>query len=215
MIEYKSVSLANQVYEELENRILNGTYAPGQIITEKCLAEELKVSRTPIREALGRLAQERLIKDSPAGNVVIGVSKEDAADLFEVKRRVETLIVRKAVENITEEELEELSLILDKQEFYAMKEDARIVRDLDTDFHDLIYRASRSIMLETVLTGVHHKLLKFRKLSLEHSDRIKESVGEHRDLLDAIKSGDADLAEKMMLRHVNNACRNTVGGDEQ
>ena len=83
MIEYKSVSLANQVYDTLEYNILSGKYAYGEIISETRLSEELGVSRTPIREAMSRLAHEKLIKDSPNGTVVVGVTENDVRDLFE------------------------------------------------------------------------------------------------------------------------------------
>lgn len=74
MIEYKTISLANQVYDRLEYNILSGAYAPGEIISETRLSEELGVSRTPIREAMAKLAHEKLIKDSPQGTVVVGVT---------------------------------------------------------------------------------------------------------------------------------------------
>ena len=70
MIDYKSVSLANQVYERIEKNILNGVYAKGEIISESKLSEELGVSRTPIREALAKLESDLLIGDSPAGTIL-------------------------------------------------------------------------------------------------------------------------------------------------
>ena len=135
MIEYKSMSLANQIYDELEHRILTGEYAPGEVISEKRLVAELNVSRTPIREALSRLNQERLIKDTPAGNEVVGVSRQDAYDMFLVKSQLENIAVRRAAENITDEELEQLQMIYDKQEFYAQRKDYKTVLGLDNEFH--------------------------------------------------------------------------------
>ena len=88
MIEYKSVSLANQVFERIEYNILSGEYAIGEIISEKRLAAELGVSRTPIREALSRLLEERLVADSPNGTVVLGITDKDVDDAYEVKRRI-------------------------------------------------------------------------------------------------------------------------------
>ena len=84
MIEYKTVSLANQVYEALLNDILHGKYKKGEYITEGSLSKELGVSRTPIREALLRLSQERLIKDSPNGSEGIGISRQDVEDMLNV-----------------------------------------------------------------------------------------------------------------------------------
>ena len=87
MIDYKTISLANQVYERIESNILNGVYEKGEIISESKLSEELGVSRTPIREALARLQNDLLIGDSPAGTVVLGITGKDVEDMFVVKRR--------------------------------------------------------------------------------------------------------------------------------
>lgn len=147
MIEYKSVSLANQVYDTLEYNILSGKYAYGEIISETRLSEELGVSRTPIREAMSRLAHEKLIKDSPNGTVVVGVTENDVRDLFEVKRRIEVIATRRAAENISEEGLQQLKENIDQQEFFAQKDDAVKVRDLDTEFTISSHRECGSIHL--------------------------------------------------------------------
>lgn len=214
MIEYKSMSLANQIYDELERRILTGVYAPGETISEKRLVEELNVSRTPIREALTRLNQERLIKDAPGGNMVVGVSRKDAYDMFLVKSQLENLAVRRAAENISLEEMEKLEMIYDKQEFYAQKRDYKTVLELDNEFHEVLYRASRSITLETILEGVHRKLFKFRMNSIEHENRIDASVAEHKAILEAIRGRDPNAAEAALLTHVNNSCEYFVGGEK-
>ena len=86
MIDYKSVSLANQVFTVIENNIINGVYPSGEVLSESRLSKELGVSRTPIREALRRLEVERLISSSPNGSVVLGITKQDVEDMFLVKK---------------------------------------------------------------------------------------------------------------------------------
>ena len=135
MIEYKSVSLANQVFERIEYNILSGEYAIGEIISEKRLAAELGVSRTPIREALSRLLEERLVADSPNGTVVLGITDKDVDDAYEVKRRIEVLATRWASQLIDGEGIRRLSDIIDQQEFYAQKNDTDKLRDLAPHFH--------------------------------------------------------------------------------
>ena len=205
MIEYKSVSLANQVFETLEKSILDGTYAIGEIISEKRLSEELGVSRTPIREALSRLAEEDLIKDSPNGTIVLGITDKDVDDAFEVKRRIEVLATRWAANIIDEEHLNQLKEILDQQEFYAQKDDTEKVRDLDTEFHDVIYDACGSPVLRGILSPLHHKMLKYRKASLDKENRIIDSVDEHKAIYEAIASGQSDKVETLMLVHIDHA----------
>ena len=129
MIEYKNVSLADRVYDQLEYNILSGAYAQGEIISETRLSEELGVSRTPIREAMSRLSHEKLIKESTMGTVVVGVTEKDVKDLFEVKRRIEVMATRRAAEHFSEEGLKALKDNVDQQEFYAQKGDAVKVRD--------------------------------------------------------------------------------------
>lgn len=205
MIEYKTVSLADQVYDRLEYNILSGAYAAGEVISETRLSEELGVSRTPIREAMSRLVHEKLIKESPNGTIVIGVSEKDVKDLFEVKRRIEVMATRRAAENISPEGLAALKDNVDQQEFYARKGDAVKVRDLDTEFHDIIYRECGSLTFETILSPIHHKMMKFRRISLEKSHRIMASVAEHKDIYDAIAAGDGDKVETIILVHIDHA----------
>ena len=108
MITHKTISLADQVFEHIENDILSGKYTRGEIITEGKLSAELGVSRTPIREALRRLSQEHLIEESGKGSVVIGISEKDLDDIFLVRKQLECLAVSMAATNSTPEQLDEL-----------------------------------------------------------------------------------------------------------
>lgn len=214
MIEYKTVSLANQVYDALEFNILNGTYKYGEIISEKRLSDELGVSRTPIREAMSRLYHEKLIKESPSGTVVIGVTEKDVEDIMEVKRRLEVVATRWATSSISPEGLKELKEIVEQQEFFAQKNDAEKVRDLDTQFHDCIYKECGSTVLEGILSPIHHKMMKFRKASLENSHRIMDSVHEHQAIYEAIRDGDKNKVDNLMLIHIEHSYNSIKEGIE-
>jgi len=212
MIEYKNVSLADRVYEVLEHNILCGVYAPGEVISEARLSEELGVSRTPIREAMSRLSHEKLIKEKHGGTVVIGVTEKDVKDLFEVKRRLEVLATKKATKYITDKKLDALKENVEQQEFFAQKGDVEKVRDLDTAFHDIIFSGCGSVTFEIVLSPIHHKMMKYRKISLENAERIMDSVEEHRALYEAIKNRDAEAAEALSLQHINHSYENLKKG---
>lgn len=121
MIDYKSLSLANQVYQTIEKNILSGVYKTGEIISESKLSEELGVSRTPVREAMARLENDRLIGISPSGTVVLGITDDDVMDMFTVKKFLEPKVAKMAAANISEEDLARLKDILDQQEFYEEK----------------------------------------------------------------------------------------------
>ena len=101
MAGFKTVSLADQVFERLEDDIITGVYPRGEILTELKLVEVLGVSRTPIREALRRLEQERLIAESGKGSVVLGITQEDLMDIMDIRQRVEGLAAFYAAQNAT------------------------------------------------------------------------------------------------------------------
>ena len=208
MIDYKSVSLANQVFTVVENNIINGVYPSGEVLSESRLSKELGVSRTPIREALRRLEVERLISSSPNGSVVLGITKQDVEDMFLVKKSLEPEAFRRAAENISPEALERLKHNLEKQEFYAAKRDSENLKNLDTEFHDIIYEQSGSPVLFSILSPNHHKLLKFRKASLEKSNRIPYAYSEHVAIYNALCERDGDKVAKLMMEHVIHAYEN-------
>ena len=206
MIEYKSVSLSNQVFEKIEYDILSGKYKIGEIISEKRLSSELGVSRTPIREAWGRLSEEGLVGDSPSGTVVLGITDEDVDDFYEVKRRIEILAVCRACKLIDEDGLRDLENIVEHQEFYAMKGDTEKIRDLDTDFHATLYKYCGSRVLEKILLPLHRKIIKYRSASLKSSkNRQLESIKEHREIYGALKEKDENKLERLMKNHIENA----------
>ena len=212
MIDYKNLSLANQVYDAIEQNILNGVYASGEIISESKLSEELGVSRTPVREAMARLENERLIGITPSGTVVLGITDRDVRDMFEVKLHLEPIVSVMASQNISQEALAKLKDIIDQQEFYASKHNTERIRNLDTEFHDLIYSECGSPVFQSILSPIHQKLLKYRKASLEKSDRSYHSVEEHMAIYEALKAKDRMQVEMLMLEHIRHAYENIKKG---
>ena len=212
MIDYKSLSLANQVYQQIEKNILSGVYKAGEIISESKLSEELGVSRTPIREAIARLENDKLIGITPSGTVVLGITDEDVADMFAVKRALEPMVVKMAAMNISDEDLAKLKEILDQQEFYQEKKNIEKVRNLDTQFHDIIYSASGSPIFPAVLSPIHHKLMKYRKDSLTNEGRSRYSIEEHVKIYEAIQAGNQEKIEELVLKHVDQAYKSIQKG---
>ncbi len=209
-MEYKTVSLADQVFERLEADILSGKYQRGEVITELRLCAELGVSRTPVREALRRLLQEHLIEESGKGTVVMGISRKDFEDMCAIRLRIEGLAVRGFIEHKTEESMRELKEALDFQEFYLSRSDADHMQTMERRFHETMYSHCGSAILRDTLSPLHKKVQKYRRLSIEQSGRAVKSVEEHRAIYNAIEAGDADLAEKLMAEHVNNAMHTIV-----
>ena len=138
MKQFKSTSLADQVFDRLENDIIQGVYPKGELLTELKLVEIMGVSRTPIREALRRLEQERLIEDTGKGSRVLGITEDDLMDIMTIRERVEGVAAYYAAKNITPETLKEFSHLVDLQEFYFQKQDAERLRQVDDQFDDTI-----------------------------------------------------------------------------
>lgn len=204
-MEHKTVSLADQVFERLEQDILSGKYAKGELLTELRLSGELGVSRTPIREALRRLEQAHIVEDSSKGAVVLGITPDDLMDIMEVRLRLEGIAAARAAARITEEEIRKLRETVDLQEFYLHKSDSEQIKTMDSQFHTLVYLYSGSTVLYDTLTPLHKKVQRFRKAAVENVGRAEESVEEHRAVLEAICAHDAAEAEKRMLQHTQNA----------
>lgn len=205
MADFKSVSLADQVFDKLENDIIIGVYPRGEILTELKLVEQLGVSRTPIREALRRLEQERLIADSGKGSIVLGITEEDLVDIMNIRQRIEGLAAYYAAENMTEESKVELSHIVDLQDFYYTKGDLDRLRTVDDQFHDAICRLSGRTVIKDTLTPLHRKTRRYRRISMEDKGRVAKTMVEHRQIYEAIVSGHAELAEELTAQHIENA----------
>ena len=210
MAQFKTTSLADQVFEKLEDDIIFGVYPRGEVLTELMLAERLGVSRTPIREALRRLTQERLILETTRGSIVVGISPADLQDIMDIRLRVEGLAAYYCAKNIMPEELEELRHTVDLQEFYASKGDIDHVQITDSNFHGLICKYCNHPVIEETIVPLHRKTQRYRKVSIADPNRTALIPTEHRKILDAIAAGDAELAEQLTKEHIEHAKKNIL-----
>ena len=215
IIDNKTASLEEQVTATLESEILTGKLASGTALTEQSLSKRLGVSRTPIRAALHTLAEEGLINLIPnRGAVVVGVTREDLIDIYKIRMRLEGLASALAAERISREDLATLRESVELAEFYISRNDTEHLKELDTQFHAIIYRASGNRMLNKTLSELHRNITSYRKMSLAVPGRLERSVGEHREILKAIEAGDAERADSLTCAHVAAALENmltTVG----
>ena len=207
----KTVSLADQVFEQLENDIIQGVYPRGEVLTELKLAEQLGVSRTPIREALRRLEQERLISDAGKGSVVLGITEDDILDIMNIRQRIEGLAAYYATINMDDEARAELAHIVDLQEFYYNKEDLDHLRQADDKFHDAICRLSGRTVIYDTLRPLLRKTRRYRRISMQSKDRVTNTMREHREIYEAIISGNAELAMELSSKHIEKAKQHMIG----
>ena len=212
MLDHKTHTLADQVFERLETDILSGKYARGTILIEMELCQELGVSRTPVREALRRLQQEHLVEECGKGLKVLGVTREDLEDIMELRLRLEGFAAARAAERITEEQLQQLKDTLDLQEFYLSKQDSDHIKGMDSKFHELVYKFSDSVVIYDTLTPLHNKVQRYRKKSVENNSRATLSVEEHRAIYEALAAHDPKAAEAAILKHTKNAKNHIMKG---
>jgi DNA-binding GntR family transcriptional regulator len=196
--------LRDVVFETLRDAIIQGKLKPGERLMEIQLAEEMGVSRTPVREAMRKLELEGLIVMVPRkGAYVAGISVKDIVDIFEVRAALESLAAGLAAERITEEELEELERALVQISEAGSNIDA-VVRT-DTGFHEIIYRASRNQRLLQIITNLQEHIQRFRTTSLSRPGRTKTAIEEHRQIVEAISERNVELAQALAREHIENA----------
>ncbi len=208
-MSHDAQSLSGKVYLELQEDILSGKYKKGDELKEQTIGEELGVSRTPVREALRQLERQGLVSIIPnKGAKVIGITREDMYDIFEIRSTLEGMCAQKAAQYATPEEIEELEDIVYMTEYYAKKGNSDQIYSSDNKFHETLYGASHSRILEQVLSNFHHYLQRVRKVTLQSKERAIQSNEEHRQIVEAIRQHDGELAQKLADDHIMSTIRN-------
>jgi len=193
------------VFETLREAIIQGTLAPGERLMEIQLAEEMGVSRTPVREAIRKLELEGFVAMVPRkGAYVAGISVKDIVDVFEVRAALEALAAGLAAERATTEELDAMERAL----LYiheAGDDQIDSIVERDTDFHDLIYKSSRNQRLLQIITLLKEQIQRFRTTSLSQPGRLKHAVDEHKGIIEAISEHNVELASSLAREHIETA----------
>lgn len=204
-------SLRGRVFHRLREDILSGKYKEGDELKEVAIGEDLGVSRTPVREAFRQLELEGLIQIIPnKGAYVTGITEKDVKDIYMIRSLLEGLCARWACEHITQEQMEEMEENIYLSKFHAQKGHLEQLAELDNRFHEILYEACNSKMLEHQLRDFHEYVLRVRKKTLSNANRGPKSNEEHEMLMEAIKAKDADKAEKLANMHMINAYENMV-----
>ena len=196
--------LREVVFESLREAIINGVLEPGERLMEIQLAEEMGVSRTPVREAIRKLELENFVVMIPRkGAYVAGVSHKDIAEVFEIRSALEGLAAGLAAERATEEEIKEMEKIL----LHHDREDMSLedIVSTDTDFHALVYKASRNERLIQILENLRVQIQRFRTTSLSVPGRLKDAISEHQAIVEAIARQDGEEAQVLATAHIMNA----------
>jgi DNA-binding GntR family transcriptional regulator len=207
-------TLAERVFQQLQDAIVRGELAPGSKITEPGLSKTYGISRGPLREAMRRLEAHRLIERVPhVGARVVQLSMKELLELFDVREALESMAARLAAEHMTAEEIVGLRDLLAMHERQAdlKKGEAYFQREGDLDFHYRIVQGSHNRMLVTLLCDDLYYLVRLYRTQFSASgSRPQRAFVEHHRIVDAIEAGDAELAELLMRRHVSASRANVV-----
>ncbi len=204
-------SLRGRVFHKIREDILSGKYKDHEELKEVAIGEELGVSRTPVREAFRQLELEGLLQIVPnKGAYVTGITAKDVEDIYMIRSLLEGLCAKLAADHITEEQLEELEENIYLAEYHSSKGHFDQMAELDNRFHHILYEACNSRQLQRLLEDFHEYVLRVRKKTLSNGGRGQVSNEEHKQIMDAIKAKDKDLAETLANKHMINAYDNMV-----
>lgn len=195
--------LREVVCETLRDAIRKGVLKPGERLMEIQLAEELGVSRTPVREAIRKLELEGYVIMMPRrGTYVANLSIRDVNEVFEIRTSLDSLASGLAAERITDEELERLQRLLVLIGGYIETNNMDKIVETDTEFHDLLYQASRNTRLVGIIFNLREQLTRFRATSMSFPGRLKATLEEHRRIVEAIAQGDVKEAQLAAEDHM-------------
>src|SRR5210317_39232 len=204
-------SLADQAYRRVRRMICTDELEPGAVLSESELCEQLGLGRTPVREALRALASEHLIDLYPRrGMFVAGVDPRDLMAISEVREQLEPFAAKLAAERREDADLEVIDQLLTDLAAYEHSgveldrswSSDQVLMDLDERIHNVVYQASHNAYLAEDLESYYTHALRIWFLGLTKVTHLQQAVLEHREILEAIRDGDADRAAMVMGKHI-------------
>ena len=197
-------TIREEVYEFLRRKILTGEIGKETRLIEAKLAEQINISRTPVREALHKLEMEKLIQSIPrVGYVIRDITEKELDEICEIRLALETLAAKWASTKITSKGLKRLDRIVLLTDKHIEKNETQVVVELDTEFHDIICKASRSRRLEEISQNLRDHMLRFRMTALCVAEIAYRSNEGHRRILQAVKKRDMNEIESAVSFHLN------------
>ena len=202
--EYKP--LRDVVFENLRGAIVEGRLKPGERLMEVQLAEQLGVSRTPVREAIRKLELEGLVVMLPRkGAYVANMSLKDLIDVLEIRASLEGLAASLAAERITDEDIKKLESIVEEFKDGINESNVEALLRKDVEFHECIFKSTNNKKLHQLINSLWEQVYRFRVTYISDYDSTVNIIEEHKMILDAIKRRDSKLAKKYAMEHIQKA----------
>ncbi len=201
--------LREEVYRKLRQAILDDVYPPGTKLVESELAAQLRISRTPIREALHKLELEGLVERGPggAGLRVAGLSPAEVQEIYGIRAVLEGYAARLAAARAGEADIRRLAALLDASAQAIAEGDRPRLLQLNTEFHDAVNALAGSRRLAALLLGLREQIVRYRRATLEIGGQDTLALAEHRAIVEALAARDAGRAERLVVAHVERKMR--------
>ena len=198
-------SLAKEVTDIIRDRIIDGEYAMGEKLIENKIAEELTVSRTPVRDAFKQLAKEQLVEYIPnKGCFAKGFNHKDMEDIYAVRKAVEQLAITWAIENACDQKLDELGQHLELMNFYTENNSYDKLLEANEEFHKMIYHMTNSRFIVQILKTYQDYVHTARKSTLKKEENLPLIFKEHEAIYKAMAARDIEAACEAVAVHMDN-----------
>ncbi len=199
----KGKFLREQVYKTLKNTILIGGLQPKKRLIEEKLADEMGTSRTPVREAIQKLEKEGLIHKLPRGGYAVSiVTDEDIEEVFGIRSVLEGYAGYLAASRATEDDIKALEEIVRKEEECLKENNTEEIIQLNTEFHDRLYKAAKSSKLYTIINDLRDYIYRYRIIIFRYSGMAEISINDHKDMIGLMKEKSAVQVEKLVRKHI-------------
>jgi DNA-binding GntR family transcriptional regulator len=200
----KKKSLREEVYDSLRRSILHGKLKGGQRLIEEQLADQVGISRTPVREAFHKLERDDLVSRLPKGGFVVRrFTKEDVEEVFGIRTALESYAAHQATLHLAPEKTSSLEKNLEQTEQAVKKGDYDKVVQLNTEFHELIYKSCKSRKLSELVNSFRDYFIRYRGFLLKTEDGQKNALEDHQQILDAMQKKNARLVETLVRKHLS------------
>jgi DNA-binding GntR family transcriptional regulator len=199
----KREDLRDQTYFQLRKAILSGPMRPGTVLVQEQLAEQLGISRTPVRDALDRLANEGLVVRSPGGRIhVAPFSLEELHEKYAVRQALETLALRLAAPNLPGPPMLKLKALLEEMRQAISENQTQRVIQAGAAFHETIFIACGNTYLRQLLTTLSESIRRYRHTAIDMPGRASETLREHEQVVEHLSAGNISAAERAMEEHI-------------
>jgi DNA-binding GntR family transcriptional regulator len=211
-IYLNQMTLSDTVAREVRKMILNGTLRPGERINQVRLAEQMNISRGPLREALRMLQNEGLVQhETNKGTFVSSLSAQDAWEIYTLRALLESEAAQLAVENITEKELKQLEVLIDEFQSACTNKDIMAMQEVDKNFHQIVVRASKHKRMQHLHQQLDIQLgAMFLTMSANVPVRVKLVAPNHQILVDALRSKDKEWVRQEFSSHYTKALNDLI-----